>query len=138
MILVQNLFDLTGLTLDWYYHCLLSSYPQALSPKPTADAHVLAQAEAPSSGPKSASSPGSNSGLFLYFGFLAPTQAHGFAHASRLAQAQGYSHHLESRPSATLLTPASQWSMRLAPTSRRSDPSGQLASTFLQSSWRTL
>jgi hypothetical protein len=53
----------------------------------------------------------------------------------RLAQAQGFGHHLPSLPSAKLLALASRWPLLLAPTSRRSIPAHQFASTSHQSSW---
>jgi hypothetical protein len=62
-----------------------------------------------------------------------------------LAQVQGFGHHLPSLPSAKLLALASRWSLLLAladrwplllaPTSRRSIPTRQFASTSPQSSW---
>jgi hypothetical protein len=55
-----------------------------------------------------------------------------------LAQAQGFGHHLPSLPSAKLLALASRWPLLLAPTSRRSIPTRQFASTSPQSSWTIL
>ena len=52
-----------------------------------------------------------------------------------LAQAQGFGRHLPSLPSAKLLALASRWPLLLAPTSRRSVPTRQFASTSPQSSW---
>jgi hypothetical protein len=62
-----------------------------------------------------------------------------------LAQAQGFGHHLPSLPSAKLLalasrrplllTRARRWPLLLAPTSPRSIPVRQFASTSPQSSW---
>jgi len=58
-----------------------------------------------------------------------------FAPARARALAQGFGHHLPSLPSAKLLALASRWPLLLAPTSRRSIPARQFASTSLQSSW---
>jgi hypothetical protein len=55
-----------------------------------------------------------------------------------LAQAQGFGHHLPSLPSAKWLALARRWSLLLAPTSRRSIPTRQFASTSPQSSWTIL
>ena len=52
-----------------------------------------------------------------------------------LVQAHGFGHHLPSLPSAKLLAFASRWPLLLAPTSRRSIPTRQFASTSPQSSW---
>ena len=52
-----------------------------------------------------------------------------------LPQTQGFDHHLLSLPSAKLLALASRWPLLLAPTSRRSIPARQFASTSPQSSW---
>jgi hypothetical protein len=52
-----------------------------------------------------------------------------------LAQAQGFGHHHPSLPSAKLLALAGRWPLLLAPTSCRSIPARQFASTSPQSSW---
>jgi hypothetical protein len=76
---------------------------------------------------------------------FAPARARALAQLQLLAQAQGFGYHLPSLPSAKLLALASRWPLLLAlarrwplllaPTSRRSIPARQFASTSPQSSW---